>query len=81
MLRGPARRLELRAELSGALLAGELGISSDVPQRASYVDSWLDALKKDKRRFSGLRLTLRRLSICSGFILTSGHSANPSVLP
>lgn len=40
---------ELRAELSSALLAGELGIPADIPQHASYISNWLVPLKKDKR--------------------------------
>ena len=40
---------ELRAELSSALLAGELGIPADIPQHASYISNWLVPLRKDKR--------------------------------
>lgn len=40
---------ELRAELASAFFAGELGIPSDIPQHASYIDNWLGALRKDKR--------------------------------
>jgi antirestriction protein ArdC len=40
---------ELRVELASAFLAGELGIPSDIPNHASYIDHWLSALKKDKR--------------------------------
>lgn len=40
---------ELRAELSSAFIAGELGIPADIPQHASYIDNWLGPLKKDKR--------------------------------
>ncbi|MFZ0270958.1 MAG: zincin-like metallopeptidase domain-containing protein [Acidobacteriaceae bacterium] len=42
-------REELRAELSSAFLAGELGIPSDIPNHASYIDHWLAFLKTDKR--------------------------------
>ena len=40
---------ELRAELSSAFIAGELGIPADIPQHASYIAGWLGPLKKDKR--------------------------------
>src|SRR5712671_6155216 len=31
---------ELRAELASAFVASELGIPTDIPQHASYIDSW-----------------------------------------
>ena len=40
---------ELRAELSSAFIAAELGIPADIPQHASYIDHWLGPLKQDKR--------------------------------
>jgi antirestriction protein ArdC len=40
---------ELRAELSSVFVGAELGIPSDIPHHASYVQSWLKALKEDKR--------------------------------
>jgi antirestriction protein ArdC len=40
---------ELRAELSSAFIAGELGIPADIPQHASYIQNWLKPLKQDKR--------------------------------
>jgi antirestriction protein ArdC len=40
---------ELRAELASAFIAGELGISSDIPHHASYIQSWLRPLKQDKK--------------------------------
>jgi antirestriction protein ArdC len=40
---------ELRAELASAFLASELGIPTDVPQHASYIDNWIKPLKDDKR--------------------------------
>ena len=40
---------ELRAELASSFVASELGISTDIPQHASYIASWLDPLKGDKR--------------------------------
>jgi antirestriction protein ArdC len=40
---------ELRAELSSAFIAAELGIPADIPQHASCIEHWLGPLKKDKR--------------------------------
>jgi antirestriction protein ArdC len=40
---------ELRAELSSAFIAAELGIPADIPQHASYIADWLRRLKDDKR--------------------------------
>jgi len=40
---------ELRAELASCFIAGELGLSCDIPNHASYVASWLRVLKDDKR--------------------------------
>lgn len=40
---------ELRAELASAFVASELGIPTDIPQHASYIDSWIKPLKDDKR--------------------------------
>ncbi|MBF0325577.1 MAG: DUF1738 domain-containing protein [Alphaproteobacteria bacterium] len=40
---------ELRAELASVFMQGELGVGADIHQHAAYIDSWLDALRKDKR--------------------------------
>jgi antirestriction protein ArdC len=40
---------ELRAELASAFVASELGIPTDIPQHASYIDHWIKPLKQDKR--------------------------------
>jgi antirestriction protein ArdC len=45
---------ELRAELSSAFIAGELGIPADIPQHASYIENWLGPLKKDRGKSSAL---------------------------
>jgi len=42
-------REELRAELSSLLVGSEIGLPTDIPNHASYVRSWLDVLKQDKR--------------------------------
>jgi antirestriction protein ArdC len=41
-------REELRAELASVFLAAERGIPHDPAQHASYVGSWISALKQDK---------------------------------
>lgn len=40
---------ELRAEMASAFLGAELGIPGDIPNHASYVATWLEVLKQDKR--------------------------------
>jgi antirestriction protein ArdC len=40
---------ELRAELASAFVANEIGIPTDIPHHASYIASWIKALKDDKR--------------------------------
>lgn len=40
---------ELRAELASAFIGSELGITADIQNHASYIDSWLRALRNDKR--------------------------------
>ncbi len=40
---------ELRAEIASVFIGSELGIPSDLPNHASYVNSWITALKNDKR--------------------------------
>lgn len=40
---------ELRAELASVFMQGELGLNANIHQHAAYIESWLDALRKDKR--------------------------------
>jgi antirestriction protein ArdC len=40
---------ELRAELSSHAVGSILGLPCDVPNHASYLQSWIDVLKKDRR--------------------------------
>jgi len=42
---------ELIAELSSAFVCSELGISSELPNHASYIDGWIEILKDDKKIF------------------------------
>ena len=41
-------REELRAEIASVFLQAELGVRHDIHRHASYVDSWIAVLKKDK---------------------------------
>ncbi len=40
---------ELRAELASAYIGAELGIPVEITNHASYIQSWLDVLRRDKR--------------------------------
>lgn len=40
---------ELIAEMASAFLGAELGVGSELEQHASYIDSWLDLLRDDKK--------------------------------
>ena len=40
---------ELRAELASVFIGGTLGLPCDIPNHASYIASWVRALKEDKR--------------------------------
>ncbi len=40
---------ELRAELASAFIGAELGLTADLQNHASYLDSWLNHLRQDKR--------------------------------
>lgn len=41
-------REELRAEMASVFMQAELGVPHDINRHASYVDSWITGLKKDK---------------------------------
>ncbi len=59
---------ELRAELASAFICAELGISSDLPNHASYLSSWLETLKKDKREiFRAARDAQKIAEYCLAF--------------
>ncbi len=85
---------ELRAELASVFLAAERGIPHDPEQHASYVSSWIGALKRDKNEIfraahdaskaTDFILALERdksigeEDLASGPLLTSGVSGNSS---
>ena len=43
-------REELRAEMASVFLQAELGVPHDINRHASYVDNWIDVLKKETER-------------------------------
>jgi antirestriction protein ArdC len=83
---------ELRAELASVFLAAERGIPHDPEQHASYVNSWIGALKRDKNELfraahdaskaTDFILALERdksigqEGLASGPVLTSGASGS-----
>jgi antirestriction protein ArdC len=40
---------ELRAELASAFIGATMGLPADIPQHASYIESWIKKLRDDKR--------------------------------
>jgi antirestriction protein ArdC len=40
---------EMIAEIASAFLCSHLGVEQDIPDNASYIASWLDVLKSDKK--------------------------------
>jgi antirestriction protein ArdC len=83
---------ELRAELASVFLAAQRGIPHDPEQHASYVNSWIGALKRDKNEIfraahdaskaTDFILALERdksigeEDLASGPVLTSGASGS-----
>jgi antirestriction protein ArdC len=53
---------ELRAELASAFVANEIGIPTDIPHHASYIASWIKALKDDKREISRAAADAQRIA-------------------
>lgn len=59
---------ELRAELASAFVCAELGISSDMPNHASYLKSWLKTLRDDKKEiFRAAKDAQRIADFCLSF--------------
>jgi antirestriction protein ArdC len=59
---------ELRAEIASAFVANEIGIPTDIPQHASYIASWIKALKDDKREIFRAAADAQRIaSMLLGF--------------
>jgi antirestriction protein ArdC len=53
---------ELRAELASAFISGQLGIPADIPNHASYVNSWLTTLRGDRREIFRAAADAQRIS-------------------
>ena len=59
---------ELRAELSSAFIAAEVGIPSGIPNHASYIGSWMKALRDDKREIFRAASDAQKIAdMCLGF--------------
>lgn len=59
-------REELRAEIASYMIARDIGIGHDPSRHASYVDSWLGALKNDKTE---IFRAVRDASIIKQFVI------------
>ena len=53
---------ELRAELASVFMSWELGIPGPIDQNASYLESWLTVLKKDKKAIFSASADAQRIS-------------------
>ena len=59
---------ELRAELCSVFTSAELGLPLDLGQHSSYIDSWIAALKRDKREiFRASADASKAAKMCLGF--------------
>jgi antirestriction protein ArdC len=59
---------ELRAELASVFIGATIGIPTDIPNHASYIQSWLKALKNDKRElFRASGDGQKAADLCLGF--------------
>ncbi len=53
---------ELRAELSSAFMGAELGLPADIPNHASYLQTWLRKLREDKREIFRAAAAAQRIA-------------------
>ena len=69
-------REELRAEFSSILVGSEIGLPTDIPNHASYLNSWLAILKQDKREIFRAAADAQRIA---DYILGlhPGYAASP----
>ena len=59
---------ELRAELSSAFMGAELGLPADIPNHASYLQTWLRKLREDKREIFRAAAAAQRIAdFCLAF--------------
>jgi antirestriction protein ArdC len=68
---------ELRAELSSYAVGSILGLPCDIPNHASYLQSWIDVLKKDRREIFHAAAEAQRIA---DYILDfhPDHATQPS---
>ena len=65
---------ELVAEIASAFVQAEIGLQADIENHASYLDSWLKVLKRDK---TAILTAAKQASMASEFILSKASSQNP----
>ena len=53
---------ELRAEIGSALMCAELGLPCEIPNHASYLQSWLGTLREDKREILRAAAAAQRIA-------------------
>ena len=53
---------ELRAEIGSALMCAELGLPCEIPNHASYLQSWLGKLREDKREIFRAAAAAQRIA-------------------
>ena len=53
---------ELRAEIASALMCAELGLPCEIPNHASYLQSWLGKLREDKREIFRAAAAAQRIA-------------------
>ena len=53
---------ELRAEIGSALMCAELGLPCEIPNHASYLQSWLRKLREDKREIFRAAAAAQRIA-------------------
>lgn len=62
---------ELVAEIASAFVQAEIGLQADIENHASYLDSWLKVLKRDK---TAILTASKQASMASEFILSKASS-------
>ena len=53
---------ELRVEIASALMGAELGLPCEIPNHASYLQSWLSKLREDKREIFRAAAAAQRIA-------------------
>ena len=55
-------REEVRVEFASLLVGSEIGLPTDIPNHASYLQAWLEVLKQDKREFFHAAADVQRIA-------------------